>query len=276
MVYEENADGKVKISLYMPTIPAMRYLNCCTMAGWHHCNERYSKQFKDGVSACFLIFTVNGVGQITAGKKSHTLLKDSLIVIPPNTPIKYFTDPQSGFWEFYWLDLIGENLCSTVLRLWQDNHYFIRKIPTVQSLFLNLLDDSLSEFHRSKLLQQIVENVLAKNIFFTNFESCPFERIIQYISEHYQSSISLSKLSQIFFLSPNQIIRIFREKTGYTFHEYLVRFRLTKACELLQSSTESISAIGRVVGYDNNSQFSAIFRKIYGITPNEYRKLIMR
>ena len=271
MIYEDKVRGKAKIANYIPTVPALRYCNCCTLAGWHHCNELYHQEYADSGEYVFLIFTVDGVGRIEAGERMHVLKKDSLILVPPHTPMKYSTDRETGLWEFFWLDLTGEQLFSTAEKLWQDERHYIRSLPAAKNFFEDLLDESLSEPRRSELIGRLFDAVIAEAVFESNTKKSTADNIILYISEHYREHIDLDELSGRFYLSQNQIIRIMKTRTGYTPHEYLVRFRLARACELLQNTSDSIGEIGRAVGYENGSHFSAVFRSFYGISPGEYR-----
>ena len=276
MIYENLPRGQAKIVSYIPTIPAIRYLNCCTMAGWHHCNELYRMNYQNGGLELLLIYTIDGKGKMNVDGKTYELCKDSIVIVPPHTPMNYSTDPQVGFWEFYWLDLTGDRILSIATKLYQDDHCFVRKTASLSYLFAALLKESSSESERSALIGQIFDEIVSEAIFNGDQKKSFNDRILRYISEHYKEHLDLQQLANHFYLSQNQIIRIIRARTGYTPHEYLVHFRLSKACELLQGTQVPIGEIGRAVGYDNNSHFSATFRKIYGLTPAEYRALFSK
>ena len=96
MKYEDLPRGRARIVSYVPTIPALRYLNCCTMTGWHYCNELYSQTYKHGVTKLLLIYTVDGFGKLEMNGKTYTLCKNSVIFVPPNTPMRYAADVQHG------------------------------------------------------------------------------------------------------------------------------------------------------------------------------------
>lgn len=271
MLYENQPYGQARIQSYVPTIPALRYLNCCTMVGWHSCNELYCQNYPTGVNDLLMIYTISGNGIMETAGKKFSLCQDSLMLVPPHTPMKYATNPQAGCWEFYWLDLTGERALSIAAKLWQDQLCFIRKIPFLGNLFDRFLKGSCSETECSAMIGEILEKIISEAVFDANNQRSPADRILSYLSEHYSEPLSLRQISMRFYLSQNQIIRIVRAKTGYTPHEYLVRFRLAKACELLQYTPMPISEICHTVGYHNNSHFSAAFRHLYGISPAEYR-----
>ncbi len=73
-------------------------------------------------------------------------------------------------------------------------------------------------------------------------------------------------------LSAGHLSRLFHRSTGLTFQEYVRRFRLEKACELLVSSDHSVTRIAFDSGFQSISQFHRSFRAVYGERPMEYRR----
>lgn len=261
--------GQVRVTSCVPTLPALRYLNCITMVGWHNCNSAYRTEYKDGIHELFVIYTVKGAGTLETEKGSFALCPDSLIFVPPHTPMKYFTDKQVGFWEFYWVDLTGERILSLAERLCRDGYGYLRELSSCERIFEELLAEPFSEVKGSALIGDLFDKVISEAVFEERLSAA--NQILKYLSEHYAERVDLRHMSELFYFSQNQIIRIVRNRTGYTPHEYLTRLRLTKACELLQYTAMPVGEIGRVIGYGNNSHFSAAFRRLYGISPAEYR-----
>ena len=97
------------------------------------------------------------------------------------------------------------------------------------------------------------------------------EQMLELIQSEYAKELTLEGFSRRFFLSKNQLIRIFRKRTGYAPYEYIKRYRLMKACELLQGTALPVNEVGERVGYSNNSHFTAQFRDCYGMTPTKFR-----
>ena len=272
MLYEDLPRGQAKIASYLPTLPAIQYLNCCSMVGWHQCNTLYHQRYPSGFSNLLMIYTVRGSGRMETDGQTYTLIPNSIVLVPPHTPMEYGTDPQEGTWEFYWVNLFGDRALTTAAKLKQDGHSLIAGLPPIQNLFKSLLEESALEMRRSVLVGQIFDEIIAKAIFNVNPKKLIVDQILQYISEHYQEHIDLDGICEQFYFSKNQIIRLIRARTGYTPHEYLTRFRRTKACELLRGSQLTIREIGQRVGDLNNSHFSAAFRKFFGTSPAEYRE----
>ncbi len=95
-----------------------------------------------------------------------------------------------------------------------------------------------------------------------------------FIRQHYGENITLNSLAEQFFLHPNYLSRLFKEKTGTNFIEYLTQIRMEKVKELLGSSNRKIIDICAIVGYDNPRYFSKVFKQYTGMTPREYREHI--
>ena len=97
--------------------------------------------------------------------------------------------------------------------------------------------------------------------------------ILKYIDNHYMSKITIADISQETGLSQSQFMKYFKKTMGTSFIEYLNEYRLTMASRLLLSSDSSILAIAGEVGFENLSYFNRTFKKRFGQTPREYRKL---
>lgn len=110
-----------------------------------------------------------------------------------------------------------------------------------------------------------------------NFESYnknyAVNRIINYLNENYDKKISLEQIAHNMYLSPVYISKIFKEETGESPINYLIKIRLEKAKEILNNNESgSIKSIANQVGYDDVYHFSKLFKKYYGISPLYYRK----
>jgi len=96
--------------------------------------------------------------------------------------------------------------------------------------------------------------------------------ILSFINENYMKPVSLARISENAYLSPIYVSKVFKETTGESPINYLIRVRLSKACELLDSKDATIREIARLVGYEDAYYFSKLFKKYFGISPMAYRK----
>ena len=94
----------------------------------------------------------------------------------------------------------------------------------------------------------------------------------EYIKSHYQRDISLDDVSKEVNISPYYFSKLFKEKAGENFIEYVTRIRMDKAKELLNSTDKSMKEICSEVGYSDSNYFSRSFKKNVGVTPTEYKE----
>ena len=104
-------------------------------------------------------------------------------------------------------------------------------------------------------------------------QSCKDERLLEitnYIYANYKD-VTLDDLSEKFFLSKPYLSKYINEKSGLTFGDILKQVRMKKARAMLKSSSATVESIAESVGYQNVEHFNRIFKKMYNITPVQYR-----
>lgn len=92
------------------------------------------------------------------------------------------------------------------------------------------------------------------------------------ISESYSNPPSIRMLSKTVFLNEQKLKAGFSKHYHMSIGEYTTHVRMTAAANLLSTTDFSIEAISRKVGYDYTSNFTKMFKKIYGKTPLQFRK----
>lgn len=100
-------------------------------------------------------------------------------------------------------------------------------------------------------------------------------KAMQYISENYSKDISMDDVANSVFLNAAYFSRIFKQLTGDNYIDYLTKFRIDKAIQLLAANRYKINEICNLVGYRNSKYFSRLFKFQTGYSPKEYclRKL---
>ena len=96
-------------------------------------------------------------------------------------------------------------------------------------------------------------------------------RVTDYLEAHLAGEVSLARLAGEAGLSPFHFSRRFKQTTGFSPSQYLVRRRLARARRLLRETTQSVIEVGLEVGYTSPSYFARVFRHEVGVTPNTYR-----
>lgn len=99
--------------------------------------------------------------------------------------------------------------------------------------------------------------------------------VLEYIRQNYTQELSLAVLSEKFYLSGPYLSKIFKEVTGESIKRYINNYRIEKAKEFLRNSNYNIETISRKVGYDNVRSFMKTFRNYVGMSPGDYRKMLV-
>ena len=96
-----------------------------------------------------------------------------------------------------------------------------------------------------------------------------------YIREHL-STVTRSQIAGNFYLSPNYVSKLFSRLGGVSLSEYIQQERMEYARQQLRQTEKSISRIAEEAGYPSFAWFSKQFKKVNGMTPNEYRKSVVK
>lgn len=101
----------------------------------------------------------------------------------------------------------------------------------------------------------------------------PVAQAIRFVQKNYQDNISLNDASDAVHLNAAYLSFIFHKETDITFSEYLTSCRINRAKELLLQTGDKVKEIGRQAGYRDNRHFCKMFKRVTGMTPQEYRKI---
>lgn len=97
------------------------------------------------------------------------------------------------------------------------------------------------------------------------------EQVTGYIEAHISAEITVEDVAEAVHMSKYYFLRKFKEITGMTVHNFIVNKRIISACQIM-SEGKSITESWQQTGFADYSSFLRNFRKIYGISPREYRE----
>lgn len=99
------------------------------------------------------------------------------------------------------------------------------------------------------------------------------ETVKRWIAENYSGHVELNTLANLVFLTPSYLSKLFKHETGLTVTEYIAEVRMKNAKRLLRTEPGmKVHQIGAEVGYPDPAYFNKLFKKMVGVTPNEYKK----
>lgn len=212
-----------------------------------------------------------------AGVRHHAIVTD-----PKDPTIEFY----AGFTDYHFKDMPKNHLCladnscllhtGTELRqdLTKRCYAMLAENEANQVGKYFMLKTYLMQFLLLLIRQEAEPQPLQGGYHFdTHYKSYAVNQIISYLDAHYSEKISLDRIAQNMYLSPVYISKIFKEETGESPINYLIKIRLEKAKEMLSvSHPESIKKIANDVGYEDAYHFSKLFKKYYGISPLHFKK----
>lgn len=138
----------------------------------------------------------------------------------------------------------------------------------------------LSEIHGFKMVEELtfwLSRIMAR------FTDCVFNltdvkhvdviyRAINYVKQNYMNKITLEEVASHVYLSPSYFSKIFKEEMKYNFNTYLNHIRIEMSKKLLMDDSIDLVDVSNLVGYEDQSYFSKVFKKMTGVSPGKYRE----
>jgi len=99
-------------------------------------------------------------------------------------------------------------------------------------------------------------------------------KVIKHIEEHYGDyNLNVNTIGERFELKGSYLSKLFKEQTGEGLLDYISKYRIGQAKQMMQMKVDSVSEIARLVGYHEVATFIRVFKKLEGITPGKFREM---
>jgi AraC-like DNA-binding protein len=96
-------------------------------------------------------------------------------------------------------------------------------------------------------------------------------KILDFTFEHYHHNIKIEAVAEMINMTKESFCRYFKAKTNKTYLQFLIEFRIARACRMIIGDEMSIKEIGYSCGFDSLSNFHHQFKKIVKLTPLAYK-----
>lgn len=229
-------------------------------------------------------YIISGSGSFMVRDKTYNLQKGQGFLIVPDVVTYYqadFDDP----WTYTWVGFHGlkaESYLKSAGLTLENPIFTYTRDDYIKKCFNDMLETKKMQKSREIRLLGILYLFLSQlmetndNRKFTdeneNRTDLYIKRTVEFIAMNYSSKTNVSDIAHYVGLDRSYLGSIFSRQMGMSLQEYLVSYRMDKACELMSNNSLSIGDISRSVGYDDQLLFSKVFKKYKGISPKIYRK----
>ncbi|HIV02962.1 MAG TPA: helix-turn-helix transcriptional regulator, partial [Candidatus Aphodoplasma excrementigallinarum] len=97
-------------------------------------------------------------------------------------------------------------------------------------------------------------------------------KVTAYVKAHYSEKLSLAGIAEHVYLSKSYLSKIFKEEMHCSLTDYINRIRVEKSKLLMLDPRLSLVEVAAASGFDNQSYFTKVFRRVTGVSPGKYRE----
>ena len=254
--------------------------------GWEQCAPLHS--FGPFVRNHFLFhYVISGKGHLNSNgpdgvTRHYELGPDQGFLICPGQVNTYYADKHDP-WKYTWLEFGGlraeEYLNSAGIGVSQPIYQpkSIALAEPVRDTMLYIADHSQASTlhiigHLCLFLDALIQSSSTRReLHGTRLQDFYIQEAVNYMERNYQRELTVEEIADVCKLNRSYFSKLFRESMGCPPQEFLIRLRLSKAAELMQTTKASIGDISAACGYPNQLHFSRAFKKRYGVSPREWR-----
>ena len=238
-----------------------------------------------GAEQNILIVCVKGEGWCEIGGKAEVFRPGQALLIPRGEPHTYGASPKNP-WSIHWVGFLGDD-ADFYLQLLPHHSW---KVHIDRAALAQMRDDFRGMYrcvrlgyagHNIYYLTHAVRHILGL-LFYGNRAYAPemreqsrydLDAWIELMAARVGGVLPLAEMARQAGLSVQHFSTIFRRRTGTSPVEFFIHLKIQRACQLLDTTSQSIVEIGLAVGYEDPYYFSRIFRKVMAASPSQYRKL---
>ncbi len=254
--------------------------------GWEQCAPLHS--FGPFVRNHFLFhYVVSGKGSLDSngpdGVTQHYALEANQgFLICPGQVNTYYADKRDP-WKYVWLEFGGlraeEYLSAAGLGETQPIYQpkSLALAEPVRDTMLYIADHPKASTlhiigHLCLFLDALIQSSSTRReLHGARLQDFYIQEAVTFMEHNYRREVTVEEVADVCKLNRSYFSKLFRESMGCPPQEFLIRLRLSKAAERMQTTKASIGDIAASCGYPNQLHFSRAFKKRYGVSPREWR-----
>lgn len=263
---------------HTPTVVAQPMLYYIVACGHFYCNEQYRIERKN-FGNHLMAYVVSGALNITCKAGNAVARAGQIALFDCHLPHTYYAEEAT---EFLFIHFEGANT-STIC------DYITKNIGIVTTL----AEDSRIPEHISSMIAEsrsnivvteiehskMIYNILCSMIQDLHEESTMDEQgemiqaAVKMIRDNIGEPIDVHEVAEFVNLSLFHFTRLFKKRTGFSPHEFIIHTRIDYAKYLLRTTRQTVKEIAFNVGYRSEHSFSVAFSNKVGISPIRFRNL---
>lgn len=227
-------------------------------------------------------FVHEGSGKVNVGEETYQLQAGQAFLIYPHIVTFYAADTDQP-WYYSWIAFSGEEIEYLLSRTSLSPEHPV--FPMDQQLMPSLYDRLTEAADTADALNLPLKAIMyeffsillrtvpaAKERFpLPRQKSIYVEQCLHFLHAHYCENITMEMMSSSLKLDRKYVSALFKRSLGLPPQQYLLNYRIAKACELLTDTGCTVGEISRSVGYQDPLLFSRMFKKVKGCSPKGYR-----
>lgn len=210
---------------------------------------------------CLIQYVISGKGRLRLKDTWYTVSPQQIFIIPKDTENFYQADIEEP-WSIIWIGFTGHLA-----------EHFSQLPPVLEfpsNIFFEMLEvrrlDTMREEFLSEKLFALFRFLFSKHI--PNNYSAAVKNFIK--TNYMDPSISVEQIAQDLGLNRSYLSRLFKQEYKCSVQEYLIRTRIAQAITFLNMGHD-VQLVSSRVGYTDASNFSKIFKKYTGVSPQKYQ-----
>lgn len=224
-------------------------------------------------------FVLSGKGVFSIGGKKYQLEAGSGFLIPPGELAFYQADEKDP-WTYIWVGFSGSKASEYIRGIGLSSHTPIFQSEQHEALYACVKDmmehstySVANELRRVGQLHIFLSMVVKENPVEEVGKGNQYvKRAIDYIQSNYHFPIKVTDVADYVCINRSYLYSLFQEALEMSPQQFLSSYRITKAAELLLTSSLSIESIALSTGYNDPFVFTKAFKQLKGMSPTVYRK----
>lgn len=229
-------------------------------------------------------YILDGKGIYHAPQMSYEVNKGDIFLILPNETVHYEADVENP-WTYYWIGFNGNDVLKILNQCGFSTDVLCRTFgrqEALDELFHQCAYPQFQgitrEYDLLGNLYKIFSILIGTNVTPSVSQTEQYlNRAVEYIQHSNTfSGMKVSDVANYVGIDRTYLYRIFSDVLHCSIQDYILSFRLQRACSLLIHSTSPIGIVAYSCGFDSPAYFSSVFKAKYNMTPMQYRKHLLQ